>query len=77
MDRDQEAGEKCGLMLQVQQNAANGPVHWQQHINNQELYGSLSRVSETIRARRLRLAGHYAPHNEETASKTSTCSPQI
>ena len=28
--------------------------HWQQHMNNQELYGSLARVTETIRARRLR-----------------------
>ena len=27
---------------------------WQQHMNNQELYGSLPRVTETIRARRLR-----------------------
>ena len=32
-------------------------VHWRQHMNNQELYRSLSRVySETICARRLRLA---------------------
>ena len=27
---------------------------WQQHMNNQELYRSLPRVTETIRARRLR-----------------------
>ena len=46
-------------------NAVNG----QQHMNNQELFGSLPRVSETIRARRLRFAGHCARHNEETASK--------
>ena len=32
-------------------------VHWRQHMNNQEPYGSLPRVySETICARRLRLA---------------------
>ena len=32
-------------------------VHWRQHMNNmQELYRSLPRVSETICARRLRLA---------------------
>ena len=37
--------------------------------NNQELYRSLQRVSDTIRARRLRLAGHCASHNEKTASK--------
>ena len=44
-------------------------VHWQQRMNNEELYGSLPRISETIRARRLRLPGHCGRHNEETASK--------
>ena len=33
-------------------------VHWQQHMNNQELYGSPPTVSETLRERRLILAGH-------------------
>ena len=53
-------------------NAVNG----QQHMNNQELFGSLPRVSETIRARRLRFAGHCARHNEETASKVLLSEPQ-
>ena len=51
-------------------------VQWQQHINNQELYGSLPRVSETIRVRRLRIAGHCARHNEEIASKALLWEPQ-
>ena len=53
--------------------------HWQQHMNNQELYGSLPRVTETIRARRLRLAGHCARHSEdkeETVSKVLLWEPQ-
>ena len=33
-------------------------VDWQQHMNNQELYGSPPTVSETLRERRLILAGH-------------------
>ena len=45
-------------------------------MNNEELYGSLSRVSETIRGRRLRLAGHSACHSEETASKLLVWEPQ-
>ena len=45
-------------------------------MNNQELFGSLSRVGETIRARRLRIAGHSARHNEETASKVLLWEPQ-
>ena len=53
-------------------NAVNG----QQHMNNQELFGSLPRVSETIRARRLRFAGQCARHNEETASKVLLSEPQ-
>ena len=51
-------------------------VQWQQHMNNQELYGSLPRVSEKIRVRRLRLAGHCARHNEEIASKALLWEPQ-
>ena len=53
--------------------------HWQQHMNNQELYESLPRVTETIRARRLRLASHSARHNEdneETVSKVLLWEPQ-
>ena len=51
-------------------------VQWQQHMNNQELYGSLQRISETIRARRLTLAGHCSRHYEETASKVLLWEPQ-
>ena len=51
-------------------------VQWQQHMNNQELYGSLPRVSEKIRVRRLRLAVHCARHNEEIASKALLWEPQ-
>ena len=53
-------------------NAVNG----QQHMNNQELFGSLPRVSETIRSRTLRFAGQCARHNEETASKVLLSEPQ-
>ena len=45
-------------------------------MNNQELFGSLPRVSETIRARRLRFAGHCTRHNEDTASKVLLWEPQ-
>ena len=55
-----------GCYTRMMRTALN--VHWQQHMN-EELYGSLPRISETIRARRLRLPGHRRRHNEETASK--------
>ena len=51
-------------------------VYWQQHGNSEELYGSPLRISETIRARRLRLAGHCTGRNEETASKVLLWEPQ-
>ena len=54
-----------GCYTRMMRTALN--VHWQQHMNNEELYGSLPRISETIRARRLRLPGHCGRHNEETA----------
>ena len=52
-------------------------VHCQQHMKNWELYGRFSRVSETIRARRLRLADHCARHNEETAQKCCFGNPNV
>ena len=70
MDPDQEAGGKCQWMLH--QNAANGPecaLAGQQPINNQDQYGSLPSEESVKNAGRLRLAGHCACHNEETASK--------
>ena len=33
-------------------------VPWYLRVTNSEVYGRLSRVTETIRGRRLRLAGH-------------------
>ena len=33
-------------------------IIWRQHITNKELYKNLPMVSSTIRARRLRIAGH-------------------
>ena len=33
-------------------------IHWKQHISNKELYGELPRLSEKIRERRTRFAGH-------------------
>ena len=51
-------------------------VYWQQHGNSEELYGSPLRISETIRARILRLAGHFTSRNEGTASKVLLWEPQ-
>ena len=42
-------------------------VPWQDHITNVELYGKLPRLSDTIRQRRMRLAGHCVRHPELTA----------
>ena len=39
-------------------------VNWKQHITNKELYGSLPKVSEKIRDRRLRFAGHCCRSTE-------------
>ena len=42
-------------------------VSWEDHIRNTELYGFLPRLSDTIRQRRMRLAGHCVRHPELTA----------
>lgn len=66
------AGKITNITEALIKNAVNG----QQHMNNQELFGSLSTVSETIHARGLRFTGHCARHNEETASKVLLWEPQ-
>ena len=38
-------------------------VPWYLRVTNSEVYGRLSRVTETIRGRRLRLAGHVEELN--------------
>ena len=40
-------------------------VHWKQHITNKELYGELPKLSDKIRQRRLRFAGHCSRSQQE------------
>ena len=44
-------------------------VSWEDHVTNVDLYGYLLRLSDTIRQRRMRLAGHCVRHPELTASE--------
>ena len=44
-------------------------VSWKNHTRNSELYGKLPRLSDTVRQRRMRLAGHCVRHPELTASQ--------
>jgi hypothetical protein len=45
-------------------------IHWSQHMTNKELYGDLPRVSNKIRERRVRFAGHCYRRSDEAAAKT-------
>ena len=51
-------------------------ISWKSHTTNEVLYGSIPRLSETIAARRLRLAGHCVRHPELEASKLVHWAPQ-
>ena len=44
-------------------------ISWKSHTTNEELYGNIPHVSQTIQARRLKLAGHCVRHDDEVASK--------
>ena len=50
-------------------------VSWKQHMTNKILYGTLPKISEKIRANRLRLAAHCVRHEEEEASKVILWQP--
>ena len=43
-------------------------VSWSDLLTNRELYGNLPKVTEKIRERRLKLAGHIVRQSEEVAS---------
>ena len=45
-------------------------------MTNEELYGSLPKVSEKIRKSRLRIAGHCIRHSEEEAAKVVLWEPR-
>ena len=44
-------------------------VHWSQHMTNKQLYGDLPRITDKIRERRLRFAGHCCRSKEEPMSR--------
>ena len=43
-------------------------IHWKQHISNAELYGNLPKITQKIRDRRTRFAGHCS-RSAECVSK--------
>ena len=43
-------------------------VSWYEHLTNRELYGNLPKVTDKIRERRLKLAGHCVRHSEKVGS---------
>ena len=45
-------------------------ISWSERVTTAELYGSLSRVSDTIRSRRLKLAGHVSRDTSSPAHRT-------
>ena len=51
-------------------------VHWRQHITNKELYGELPKLSDKIRQRRLRFAGHCSRSQQEPVSKLLHWTPK-
>ena len=51
-------------------------VSWQTHTTNKELYGNMMPISERLRLRRLRFAGHCARREEEAVSKVLLWQPK-
>jgi hypothetical protein len=51
-------------------------VHWSRHMTNQELYSGLPKISDKIRKRRLRFAGHCYRSKQESVSKLVLWTPK-
>ena len=54
-----------GVYAQMLRMALN--VSWQDHMRNVDLYGNLPKLTDKIRQRRMRLAGHCVRHPELAA----------
>ena len=50
-------------------------IHWSQHLTNEELYGNLPKITEKIRARRLKFSGHCRRREDEIVSKLVLWTP--
>ena len=50
-------------------------VSWRDHMTNKELYGSLEKVSNSLRVRRLRFIGHSWRRKDELISKVLLWEP--
>ena len=48
---------------------------WKDHIRNEDLYMDLPKVSEKVKCRRLKLAGHINRHKEEVAHDLTFWNP--
>ena len=57
--------ELDGTYTRLLRHALN--INWRQHVTNIELYRNLPKISDTIRKRRLRLAGHCLRSTEVSA----------
>jgi hypothetical protein len=49
-------------------------ISWRDHVTNKVLYGTLPRISEVVRTRRLALAGHVSRH-DDPAGRLLTWTP--
>ena len=63
----QEEKALDGLYTRMLRQALN--VSWEDHMRNIDLYGKLPRLTDKIRMRRMRLAGHSVRHPELAASE--------
>ena len=79
-------GADCWTLTKQQQKRVDGcytrllraslNVNWKQRLTNKVLYGDIPPVSQTIRERRLRFAGHCYRAKEECVSKVLMWKPQ-
>ena len=51
-------------------------INWQAKLTNKQLYGKLKPITDTIRERRLRLAGHVHRDQSSPAHKTILWQPK-
>ena len=79
-------GSEAWTMTKAQEKSLDGTytkmlrmvlgVSWKDKVNNDVLYGTLPKLSDKIRSRRLKLAGHCIRHPELLANDLITWEPE-
>ena len=74
MDTHRDTGQENRWLFHPTTKISTG-VHLENHVSNKELYAEVPKATDTVKQKRLKLAGHCYRHPEEAASNLVLWTP--